>query len=50
MIPKSVFGFLWELADDNDRNWFNANKDRYWERSLHRSLPLSRRWPARVCD
>jgi uncharacterized protein (TIGR02453 family) len=31
MIPKSIFDFLRELADNNDRNWFNANKERYRE-------------------
>ncbi len=29
MLPKALFDFLRELADNNDRDWFNANKDRY---------------------
>jgi len=28
-IPPSVFAFLRELARNNDRVWFNANKERY---------------------
>ncbi len=31
MIPESVCDFLRELADNNDRGWFNANKERYKE-------------------
>ncbi|WP_299324292.1 DUF2461 domain-containing protein [Parasphingopyxis sp.] len=29
MIPKSLFDFLRELTDNNNRDWFNANKDHY---------------------
>lgn len=29
MIPKTVFDFLRELTDNNNRDWFNANKNRY---------------------
>lgn len=29
MIPASLFDFLRELAANNDRDWFNANKQRY---------------------
>lgn len=29
MIPKSVFDFLRDLAANNDREWFHANKPRY---------------------
>lgn len=28
-IPRELFGFLRELADHNDRAWFEANKERY---------------------
>jgi uncharacterized protein (TIGR02453 family) len=28
-FPKDLFAFLRELARNNDRNWFNANKERY---------------------
>jgi len=28
-MNKELFGFLSELAAHNDREWFNANKDRY---------------------
>jgi uncharacterized protein (TIGR02453 family) len=29
VIPKSVFAFLRQLARNNRREWFNANKERY---------------------
>lgn len=29
VIQKSTFNFLKELRKNNDREWFNANKDRY---------------------
>jgi uncharacterized protein (TIGR02453 family) len=28
-VTRQLFGFLGELARHNDRDWFNANKDRY---------------------
>ena len=28
-FPKELYTFLNDLAANNDRNWFNANKDRY---------------------
>ena len=28
-FPEELFQFLEELADNNNREWFNANKDRY---------------------
>ena len=28
-FPKELFTFLKDLSANNDRNWFNANKDRY---------------------
>jgi uncharacterized protein (TIGR02453 family) len=28
-FPEDMFRFLRELANNNDRDWFNANKDRY---------------------
>jgi uncharacterized protein (TIGR02453 family) len=30
-VTQRTFRFLGELAQHNDRNWFNANKDRYIE-------------------
>ena len=30
-FTKRTFAFLSELADNNDRNWFHANQDRYEE-------------------
>ena len=30
-VPREVFRFLAELADHNERDWFNANKERYHE-------------------
>jgi len=30
-ITPEMFGFLAELAENNDRNWFQANKSRYEE-------------------
>jgi uncharacterized protein (TIGR02453 family) len=31
VIPKSAFAFLKTLKDNNDRSWFEANKDLYLE-------------------
>jgi uncharacterized protein (TIGR02453 family) len=28
-FPKELYTFLKELSENNDRSWFNANKDRY---------------------
>jgi len=29
MLPRATFDFLRDLADNNEREWFQANKDRY---------------------
>ena len=31
VLPRELFGFLRELAENNDREWFQANRDRYRE-------------------
>ena len=30
-FPPDFFGFFAELAENNDRDWFNANKNRYYD-------------------
>jgi uncharacterized protein (TIGR02453 family) len=30
-VTRELFGFLGELARHNDRDWFNANKERYFD-------------------
>jgi uncharacterized protein (TIGR02453 family) len=35
LIPQSVLAFLTDLAANNDREWFKANKDRYLEEHAH---------------
>jgi uncharacterized protein (TIGR02453 family) len=30
-FPPDFFGFFADLSANNDRNWFNANKNRYYE-------------------
>ena len=43
---REVLAFLRELAANNDRTWFKANKDRYdalrgpWERDMERLIAL----------
>lgn len=34
-IPPSVLSFLSDLSANNDREWFNAHKDRYLEEHAH---------------
>lgn len=34
-IPASVFKFLHELSEHNEREWFNAHKDQYTEAHEH---------------
>lgn len=37
-FPKALFGFLSELGENNQRDWFNANKSRYEQDVLQPSL------------
>jgi uncharacterized protein (DUF2461 family) len=47
MFSKATFNFLDELAANNNRQWFEANKPRYESLVREPALSSSRRW--RLC-